>query len=118
MADYDLRMEASTPARELGEGRVSKCEECDSRLFFNWGFQVAYNPASWNTSDFEGGASKHAESILMTWVHVCAHCKTPYVVDESKLINISSLIDSEEIMAGLEVLRGSNLAAKAANIDP
>ena len=98
------------------KAEVTECT-CGSKLFLNWGFQIAYTPKSWAVTTFIQ-ESEFKNKTKLEWLHICAHCKNPYIMEENELVDVSELVSSEEVMAGLATLQGAPIGGKAAIIDP
>ena len=99
------------------ETEVLKCP-CGSSLFACWGMEIIYNPRTWNVRDFGGESQDAGRKFTRSWVDVCMMCKTPYVLYDGQLFDISELVSAEEVQAGLNTLAFAPTGAKANIIDP
>lgn len=102
-------MADSTRPEQPDQLNVHACvaEGCDSILFFDWGLQLLAN------SGYITPLGPGQQPFTSTYhVRACARCRTPQVVIDGNLIDLSKLISPEEVESTIRVGQAVHPARK------
>lgn len=86
-------------------------------MFVNWGLEVAINPGYWKQTAL-GNESADGDKVLTKWLHICAICHTPFIMDENHMYDISDIVPSEDVTAALNAIGKLKPGPKTKVIDP
>jgi len=85
----------------LDTSAIRPCPRCDSHLFINAGLRILVVDQSFQKTSLGRAGRRYRDFEGHDTVYVCSQCLLPVTHDQGELVDLSSIISTEEVASAL-----------------